>query len=84
MADTVIDISAGIQLSELPLLKSPGPVPSIPVRQATSTVINKTGSIKIIRNRMFYARPGLNAKGSVRLGLQHIRKLGPDIGLMAY
>lgn len=49
---------------------------SVPVKQIKSIcpAINKMSSIKIIRNRMFYARPGLNAKGSVKLGLQHIRK----------
>ena len=31
------------------------------------------GGISFIRNRMFYARAALNAKGGVSFGLRHIR-----------
>ena len=31
-------------------------------------------AIIFVRNRMFYARAALNAKGKVRFGLRHIRK----------
>lgn len=34
----------------------------------------RPGQITIVRNRMFFARPALNAKGVVRLGLRHIRE----------
>jgi hypothetical protein len=30
--------------------------------------------IRFVRNRMFYARPALNASGAVSFGLRHIRK----------
>lgn len=32
------------------------------------------GTILFVRNRMFYARAALNAKGKVRFGLCHIRE----------
>ena len=32
-------------------------------------------SISFVRNRMYYARAALNAKGGVRFGLRHIREL---------
>ena len=32
-------------------------------------------AIIFVRNRMFYARAALNAKGKVTFGLRHIRKL---------
>lgn len=34
-----------------------------------------SAAIIFVRNRMFYARAALNAKGKVRFGLRHIRKL---------
>ena len=34
--------------------------------------------ITFVRNRMFYARAALNAKGRVRFGLRHIRKFSGD------
>jgi hypothetical protein len=37
----------------------------------------KQSEIRFVRNRMFYARPSLNATGAVRLGLRHIRKSIP-------
>ena len=32
------------------------------------------GAITFVRNRMFYARGALNAKGKVTFGLRHIRE----------
>jgi hypothetical protein len=37
----------------------------------------RPSEIRFVRNRMFYARPTLNAAGAVRLGLRHIRKSNP-------
>lgn len=42
-------------------------------------------AITFVRNRMFYARAALNAKGRVTFGLRHIRKFGTTVqtvGLM--
>lgn len=36
-------------------------------------VLRSPASINFIRNRIFYARVALNAKGKVRFGLRHIR-----------
>lgn len=36
--------------------------------------IKSPAAITFVRNRMFYARAALNAKGTVRVGLRHIRK----------
>ena len=35
---------------------------------------NSPAAISFVRNRMFYARAALNAKGRVRFGLRHIRR----------
>ena len=35
---------------------------------------NSPAAITLVRNRMFYARPALNAKGRVTFGLRHIRE----------
>lgn len=37
--------------------------------------LKSSAKIIFVRNRMFYARAALNAKGKVRFGLRHIRKL---------
>lgn len=39
------------------------------------TAIKSPSAITFVRNRMFYARAVLNAKGKVRFGLRHIRRL---------
>lgn len=36
--------------------------------------LKSPATIIFVRNRMFYARAALNAKGKVRFGLRHIRK----------
>lgn len=49
-------------------------------RNKPITVLRSPASISFIRNRMFYARVALNAKGKVRFGLRHIHVLNryPD------
>lgn len=37
--------------------------------------VRKPGAITIVRSRMLYARAALNAKGGVRFGMRHIRRL---------
>ena len=38
-------------------------------------VVNSPASITLVRSRMLYARPALNAKGNVTFGLRHIHAL---------
>lgn len=43
--------------------------------KASTTSISKLPSaITLVRNRLFYARPAMNAKGSIRFRLRHIRE----------
>lgn len=44
---------------------------------------NTPSSIYFVRNRMFYARAAINAKGQVTFGLRHIRE-HPDIYIYWY
>lgn len=79
-------IHSGIPLSELHVFEKPAsPVLShtekaAPAKPRTlalaepSTDLNTPGAITLVRNRMFYARAALNARGEVRFGLRHIRK----------
>lgn len=79
-------IHTGIPLSELRVFKQPAlPLLSrteqaTPAKPRTMAVtrpyadLNMPGAITLVRNRMFYARAALNAKGEVRFGLRHIRK----------
>jgi hypothetical protein len=41
--------------------------------KAKDSVLRKASDIRFVRSRMFYAKPSINAKGSVRLGIRHIR-----------
>jgi len=43
-------------------------------KAAQELFIRKHSEIRFVRSRMFYAKPSINAKGNVRLGLRHIRK----------
>ena len=74
-------MSANIQA----LLK-PAPNPQKPKTSANIQALLKpalhpqkapksSATIVFVRNRMFYARAALNAKGKVRFGLRHIRKV---------
>lgn len=49
------------------------PSRSLPT-QAGNLPKNSLATISFVRNRMFYARAALNAKGKVTFGLRHIRK----------
>ena len=76
----------GIPLSELHVYEKPAFDSSSLVRTVVpaefhsrpatkaSMELHMPGSITLVRNRMFYARAALNAKGEVRFGLRHIRK----------
>jgi telomerase reverse transcriptase len=44
-----------------------------PVRYVSDKTIRKPAEIRFVRSRMFYAKPSVNAKGDVRLGMRHIR-----------
>lgn len=44
----------------------------------TSATSKKRSQIRIVRNRILYARAALNAKGDIAFGLRHIRKLCND------
>ena len=46
-----------------------------PLTENVPDASRKASSIGFVRNRMFYARPHLNAKGDVRFGLPHIHAL---------
>lgn len=39
---------------------------------SSTTSERRPSSIRFVRSRMFYAKPGLNAQGNVRFGLRHI------------
>ena len=54
----------------------PGGDPKAPPRRGRPpSVLHRPTEITFVRSRMMYARPALNAKGDVRFGLRHIRKL---------
>ncbi len=69
------------QLSGIPLTKisplsqatTPSDAPQTPTTKPSSTISERRlSSIRFVRSRMFYAKPGLNAQGNVRFGLGHI------------
>jgi telomerase reverse transcriptase len=75
---------SGTPLPDLPLLSKAGydPRPPVIYDPGQKTVVAKDlpvartpSSINFVRNRMFYARPHLNARGDVRFGLPHIHAL---------
>ncbi|SLM33959.1 telomerase reverse transcriptase [Lasallia pustulata] len=78
---------SGIPLSELHVYEKPATPLSSHVEKAAlaeprilavgkpSTDLHTPGAITLVRNRMFYARAALNAKGEVRFGLRHIHAL---------
>ena len=41
----------------------------------SETEPRRLSEITLVRNRLFYARPSLTAKGRIRMGLKHIRML---------
>jgi telomerase reverse transcriptase len=57
------------QLSGLPLSNL------APTIKAPSFASKPPSEIRFVRNRMFYCRPTLNSRGSVRLGLRHVHVL---------
>ena len=82
-----LTLAAGTPLTELQPLGATSPYTrstfSRPERSNTSTICHvprsahKTpAAITFVRNRMFYARAALNAKGRVTFGLRHIREFG--------
>ncbi|KAL9002381.1 MAG: hypothetical protein Q9188_004680 [Gyalolechia gomerana] len=52
-----------------------GQVQSDHGRSKAATIYRSPSAISFVRNRMFYARAALNAKGKVRFGLRHIHVL---------
>jgi telomerase reverse transcriptase len=69
----------GCPLSELQCLADHNPKNDQAVK---STPVNPKeprhpSNINFVRNRMMYARAALNAQGSVRFGLRHIRMFSP-------
>lgn len=76
----------GTPMTDLPPFANPKPVASSEARkqqqmpsrslptQAGNSPKNSPATISFVRNRMFYARAALNAKGKVTFGLRHIRK----------
>lgn len=69
---------SGIPLSEVKTDAKPDPPVQLTTRQATLYGEDrKPSSIAFARSRMLYARAGLNAKGGVRFGMRHIRKISP-------
>ena len=44
------------------------------LRNVSQSTVNSPATMNFVRNRMFYARPALNAKGRVTFGLRHIRE----------
>ena len=45
------------------------------IDNAQSIEPRKLTAIRFVRSRMLYARAALNAKGGVRFGMRHIRKI---------
>lgn len=78
------DFDVGHPLSELSILQSTNVKsdrrPGTKGLEKKETHIDKhsLASINFVRSRMLYARPALNAKGSVQFGLRHIRMLIPN------
>jgi hypothetical protein len=72
---------SGKPISEIKSRSSAVPVPVPLTREAAlKGEDRKPSAIVFIRSRMFYARAALNAKGSVRFGMRHIRKAAHDLG----
>ncbi|KAI4287710.1 MAG: hypothetical protein L6R35_003030 [Caloplaca aegaea] len=82
---------SGTPLTDLLPLSNSEPFLSIPTeslrpsgvdegRKCARSSIRSPSAINFVRNRMFYARAALNAKGRVRFGLRHIHVLNryPD------
>ena len=49
--------------------------PTIQQSKELITKRRKLSTITFVRSRMLYARAALNAKGGVRFGMRHIRRL---------
>jgi telomerase reverse transcriptase len=71
---------SGIQLVDLPLQNRPAPAAEPLENHTTAPLTSQAGKpnrspgdIIFVRTRILYARAALNAKGSVRFGLRHIR-----------
>jgi telomerase reverse transcriptase len=79
------DHTAGLPLGDLQTLPAEGTSIKAPVlKSKQDKVVNHSPSaITLVRNRMFYARAALNAKGGVRFGLRHIRKFPSPLFVFA-
>lgn len=74
---------SGVPLSELKPLAASGVPPIVSSKENSAhrkpralVSENRTPSaIRFVRNRILYARAALNAKGGVRFGMRHIRRL---------
>lgn len=64
----------GVQLADLTVLEPSTSDEKRKNTRPTEGVLHSPKSITFVRSRILYARPALNAKGDVRLGLRHIRK----------
>ena len=52
----------------------PGSDHGVKIESSSQRTCKSPAAINFVRNRMFYARPALNAKGTVTFGLRHIRE----------
>lgn len=74
-------VSSNIQSESLTLSKLVTGLPLSEVNQLggreaqTKTADRKATDITLVRSRIFYSRAALNARGLVRPGFKHIRKL---------
>ena len=88
-SESLAKVKPGIPLTDLPTLipssglrddmKTPKPL-AFALNNSTdrggvsTTCLNSPGTISFVRNRTFYARAVLNAKGKVTFGFRHIRE----------
>jgi hypothetical protein len=62
-----------VQEFNLPVLPHRAPCSGVKAQPHGQEIVNTPARITFVRNRMLYARAALNAKGTIRFGLRHIR-----------
>lgn len=56
-----------------PVLPSRAPSSGVKAQPHGPKMVNTPARITFVRNRMLYARAAVNAKGTIKFGLRHIR-----------